>query len=343
MTVPVDVFETYDTTGIREDLADIIYDISPTDTPFQSAASRQTATQIKTEWQTDALRAAAHNAVSEGAEAVASELDPTQRLHNITQISEKTVIISGTNEASLAAGRGSEMNYQVAKGGRELKRDMEFDLTQDSPITPGTGAASGSGTAGTARTLGALETWMDAANSDRGVLGSAAAKTAGQPDNAAAVTDGTDRALVEADLKNQLQVVWDAGGDPNMLMCGGIVKQMISSWTGSKPGPTASDAVTIGQITRFDRTEALTFYTAFDVYQSDFGMHSVVPNRFQRGRNLFILDMQYWGVSYLRAFRQYPLAKTGDSIKRQLISEYTLCSKQSLASGIIADIDIVLT
>jgi hypothetical protein len=342
MTTPVDVYESYDTVGIKEDLADIIYDISPTDTPFQSACSRQTATQVKTEWQTDVLADAALNVNLEGAEAVGAALVPTVRLHNQTQISEKTVIVSGTNEASLAAGRGGEMDYQVAKGGRELKRDMEFTLTQKQAIAAGAGGDAGTaGTNAVARALGALEVWMDAANSIRGSGGAAANKTAGQPDAAETVDDASALNLIalrEADLKAILETTWQAGGDPNMIMVGGIGKQMISAFTGSNV-PTGSVSILLNQIERNTNAAESTFYTAFDVYKSDFGTHSVVPNRFQRGRNCFVLDMEYWGVSYLRAFRQYPLAKTGDSVKRQLISEYTLCSKNSLASGIIADID----
>ena len=327
MATPTGVYQTYITAGIREDLADIIYDISPTDTPFQSAASRLTATQTKHEWQTDALADAATNANIEGVDAVGATLVKTARLYNVTQIAEKTVIVSGTNEAALAAGRGSEMNYQVAKGGRELKRDMEFDLTQVGTLDLGTATA--------ARTFAALETWIQL-NVDE--VGTAAEMTDGQPDaGGAGRIDGLiPRALTELILKDILQKCWQAGGDVDMIMCGGVVKQVVSSFTGT----TVEAIPTTGIITRFDKTEDRTFYTAFEVYQSDFGLHSIVPNRFQRPITLFCLDMSYWGISYLRAFRQYPLAKTGDNVKRQLISEYTLCSKQADASGAVYDIAV---
>ncbi len=139
-------------------------------------------------------------------------------------------------------------------------------------------------------------------------------------------TDGTQRALTESMLKSVLRQAWSSGGDPDFIMCGPFNKQVISTFTGNA--------------TRFDKSEDKRLVTAVDVYVSDFGSHSVYPNRFSRERTVHVLDPSMWSVQYLRSFRQWPLARTGDSEKRQLIVEYTLCSKNEAGSGVIADLTV---
>ena len=130
MAQPTNTFDTYDSVGEREDLSDVIYSISPTDTPFISSAAKTRATAVLHEWQTDALAAAStSNAVIEGDEATLDAVTATTRLSNSSQIMDKTVVITGTQEAVDKAGRASELAYQIAKKAKELKRDMEATIT----------------------------------------------------------------------------------------------------------------------------------------------------------------------------------------------------------------------
>jgi hypothetical protein len=122
------VYKTYTTVGIREDLADIIYSISPTETPFMSGVAKTKATNTSHQWQTDALAAVAANAAVEGATISYGTQSPTTKETNYTQISTKAIQVSGTNDAVTSAGRNSELAYQVAKAAKELKRDMETAL-----------------------------------------------------------------------------------------------------------------------------------------------------------------------------------------------------------------------
>ena len=130
MAQPSNLFDRYDNANsVREDLANVIYNISPEDTPFMSTIGRGSANQTYFEWQTDALAAASTtNAVIEGDEATLSALTATNRVGNYTQISRKVIGVSGTNEAVDKAGKKSEMAYQMAKASAELKRDMETAL-----------------------------------------------------------------------------------------------------------------------------------------------------------------------------------------------------------------------
>ena len=130
-------FSSYDAVGQREDLTDIIYSIAPTDTPFMSGIAKEQASAVFHEWQTDSLAAAtANNAQIEGDEISFSAPSATTRLGNRTQISRKSVIVSGTLDTVSKAGRNNELAYQISKASKELKRDMETILTANqAPVT----------------------------------------------------------------------------------------------------------------------------------------------------------------------------------------------------------------
>ena len=312
MAQPTNTFDTYDSVGEREDLSDVIYSISPTDTPFLSSAAKTQSTAVLHEWQTDSLASAStSNAVIEGDEATLDASTATTRLSNSTQIMDKTVVITGTQEAVDKAGRASEIAYQIAKRAKELKRDMEATLTGNQ--------AEVTGNASTARKFGSLGAWV-ATNDDLSSAGSPASGGAGNT----ARTDGTQRAFTEASLKSVIKSVWNAGGDPSMIMVGPFNKQKLSGFTGNS--------------TRFDAGADATLYTSVDVYASDFGQLQVVPNRFSRDRDAYVLDMNYWGIAFLRDFSMHELAKTGDTEKRQLLVEATLESRNEAASGMVADL-----
>lgn len=310
MAQPSETFDTYDSIGEREDLSDVIYNISPTDTPFLSSAAKTQATAVLHEWQTDSLASAVtNNAVIEGDEATADAVAATTRLSNSSQILDKVVTITGTQEAVDKAGRASEIAYQVAKKAKELKRDLESSLTSNN--------AEVTGGSGTARQLGGLGSWV--ATND--VFGSGGAS--GGLGNTAR-TNGTQRAFTEAQLKSVIKSVWNSGGNPQIIMVGPFNKQKLSGFTGNS--------------TRFDAGADATLYTSVDVYASDFGQTQVIPNRFSRDREAWVLDMDFWGVAFLRDFTMHELAKTGDTEKRQLLVECTLESRNEAASGMIADL-----
>ena len=310
MAQPTNTFDTYDSIGEREDLSDVIYNISPTDTPFLSSAAKTKATAVLHEWQTDSLAAAStSNAVIEGDEATLDAVTATTRLSNSCQIMDKTVVITGTQEVVDKAGRASELAYQIAKKAKELKRDLEAQLT--------TNNAEVTGSATAAREMGSLRAWV-ATNDVMGTSG-----TSGSVGNTAA-TDGTQRVFTESLLKTVIKSVWNAGGNPTMIMVGPFNKQKLSGFTGNS--------------TRFDAGADATLYTSVDVYASDFGQLQVVPNRFSRDREAWVLDMDFWGVAFLRDFSMHDLAKTGDTEKKQLLLEATLESRNEAASGCVADL-----
>ena len=312
MAQPTNTFDTYDAIGIREDLQDVIYSISPTETPFMSSAAREQVKNTFHEWQTDALAAAVtNNAVIEGDDATLDAASATSRIGNYTLIMDKTVVITGTQESVDKAGRASELAYQIAKKSKELKRDIESTLL--------TNQARAAGNSTTARTFGSIGAWI--ATNDN-LAGDGTSPTANNGSDAR--NDGAQRALTEDMLKDVIKNVWNAGGNPSVVMVGPFNKQKISGFTGGS--------------TRFDASEDKTLYTSIDVYSSDFGDLEVVPNRFSRDRDALVLDMDYWSVGFLRDFTMHELAKTGDAEKRQLLVELTLISRNEAASGGVFDL-----
>ncbi len=311
-------FTAHSAIGQREDLTDIIYDISPTETPFMSSIGKTKATAVYHEWQTDSLAAATTaNAAIEGADATSATLAPTVRLGNYTQIIQKTVQVSGTLDTVNKAGRKSEKAYQLAKASAELKRDLETILLANQGRSAGTSTV--------ARKLGSILSWIKT-NSDKASDGSDPATI-----GVSTRTDGTQRTFTETLLKTVVSEVFVSGGSPKILMVGAAGKQKVSSFAGiaaqryMAPGNTPT-----------------TIIGAADVYMSDFGTMSVVPNRFMRTRDALVLDPEYAALAYLRPFQTNDLAKTGDSENTQLLAEVTLEVKNEAAHGIVADLNMAL-
>ncbi len=324
MTAPTGTFQTYQAIGNREDLEDIIYDISPTETPFVSKIAKIKAKARLHEWQTDSLDSAAANSQIEGDDAVTNTAAPTVRLTNYCQILSKTARVSGTQEAVDKAGRASEMTYQVRKRMEELKRDLEYALVRNQASSAGSGAV--------ASRMAGLESWIATNKTSVGAASGSAPVTT--PGFAAGVvaspTDSTAAGSVtETHLKSVIQSVWAAGGDPGTLMVGPATKSKVST-------------AFAGIATRYrdaNKNGGAAIVSGVDLYISDFGEHKIVPNRFVRDQNILVLDMEYWALATLRPLKAMELAKTGDSDRKQLIMEATLVSKNEKASGKVTDID----
>jgi hypothetical protein len=312
MAQPTNTFDSFDSVGNREDLSDMIFNIAPTETPFMNGIKKGSASNGLHEWQTDDLATVGGNAQVQGDDIAGEAVSPTTRLNNRLQISRKSVTVAGTLEAIDKAGRKREMAYQMAKRSKELKRDMENALI-------GVNNAKVTGNSTTAAELGSVESWIASNDS----FGSGGASPTG--DGSDARTDGTQRAFTESLLTTVLSSAYDAGGNPDTLMVGAFNKGQISGFNGN------ADQV------KHVNTD-MKVINSVDVYVGDFHTLKVVPNRFSRSRSAYALQMDMWGIDFLRPFHQIDLAKTGDSEKKALIVEYTLRSNNEAASAMIADL-----
>jgi hypothetical protein len=289
-----------------------------------SSIGRKSVSNTYFEWPVVELAAAsASNRVIEG-EAAPGNDAPTNaiRLGNFTQISDKVVEVSDTNEAVNGAGDAQRMAKQIAYKLKELKRDMETMLAGDNN-------AAVAGSSGTARETASLTAFLKT-NVDRGTGGASgtlSGSTAGYPN--AAATDGTLRALTETMLKDVIASCWDEGAEPSIILCGSGVKQKISS-------------TFTGGATKYRDISDKKIVGAVDLYVSDFGELQVVPSRFVRSRDIFVLDPNYARVAYLQTTKQQPLARTGHSERRLISVEYGLQVDNEKAHGVIADINPAL-
>ena len=305
MTAPSSTYLTTAAIGNREDLTDVIYRISPTATPFISLAAKGKASNTLHEWQTqDLASAVTSNAQAEGDNASAKTGTPTTRLNNRTQISTKTVIVSGTQQAMNPAGRKDELAYQLSLAALELRRDMESSATQLDV------------TATAPRQSRGLVGWtVDNVDNNAGTLASYSGNTGR--------TKGTAIAFTEARLKNVLQKVFTAGGEPDTILLPPKAKQTFSTFTGNA--------------TRFDKSEDAKLYASVDVYVSDFGEIKAVPSRFQDANDVFVLQSDKWAIAYLRPFSTIELATTGDALQRELVVEWTVEARAPKANGAVYD------
>jgi hypothetical protein len=311
-------FTAHTAIGQREDLSDVIYSISPTETPLLNTLARSKATAVYHEWQTDSLAAATTaNAAVEGADATSATISPTVRLGNYTQIVQKTIQVSGTLDTVNKAGRKSEKAYQLARASSELKRDIETILASNQ--------ARSAGNSSTARKMASMLSWIKS-NTSVGT-GGVDPLTIGESTR----TDGTQRAFTEAFLKTVISEVFVSGGSPKVLLVGAAGKQKVSTFAGiaAQRYMAPADAPT-------------TIIGAADVYLSDFGSVSVVPDRFMRDRDALVLDPEFAAVAYLRPFQTNELAKTGDSDKTQILAELTLEVRNEAAHGGVFDLNFAL-
>lgn len=321
MAQPTNIHSVYDASGAsgvgkqnREDLADMIWNISPTETPISAAIAKVKADAVYHEWQTDALaNATADTGAVEGDDASLLSLSATTRVGNRCQIFTKSFGVTGTQEVVKKAGIKSQMAYEQAKKMKEMKRDVE------ATITANVAQAAGSDPS-TARKLGGLPAWLTS-NVSRGATGSSGGS------GTSTATDGTQRAVTETLLKAVLLSCFNNGGTPTLLTCGGFVKQAISGF--SSPG----------NATRYQLTGDKKITAGVSVYESDFGTLKIVPNRFQRARDLFVIDPDYLALAILRPLDTWELAKTGDHYRKQILQELTLEVRNEGALGVVADLN----
>ena len=317
MAQPDGTFSSYDAIGNREDLTDVIWDVSPSETPVLSAMKKGTARATLHEWQTDALAAPAANAQVEGDDAVPVDADPTVRLNNQCQILTKHVVVSGTQEKVDKAGRNSEVAYQTAKRLAEIKTDLEWAMLNGGGVA-GIGNAKVAGDNVTAREMGSIQTYLSTNYISAGTDGTASAG-----DGSDVMTAGTGTAFTEAMLTALLQDIYTVGGMPKVLVVSPTNKGVVSTFVGGG--------------THFVDKDNKKLVNSVDVYIGDFHTLTVMPSRQCSPENVLAIDPSHVSYAELRPVSASPLAVTGDSTRKQIVMEGTLAVLNQNAHGIIAD------
>ncbi len=311
MAQPTNTFDTYDSVGIREDLSDVIHNISPEETPFYSKSAKKAAKNTFVEWQTDSLRSSAANAHIEGDATTAEARTATTRLGNYTQIFKNAVVVSDSDDNVDNAGRAKEIAYQTLKIAKEQKLDIEKALFDNN--------ARAAGSSSVARELAGAPAWL----TTNTVAGSGGADPTG--DGTDARTDGTQAAFSQANFDTVMQSIWVAGGKPDTVYLSAFQMNVALGFTGNnnqRSSVQAGDERVVKSLA---------------VYVTPWGTVEFMPSRENRSRDVFIMQDNMWEVASLRGTKNVALAKTGDNTTRQVVTELTLCAKNEAANGIIAD------
>lgn len=314
MAQPTNTFDSYDAVGIREDLQDVIYDISPEETPFYSGMAKVKATNTYHEWQTDSLRASAANAHIEGDDTTAEARTATSRLGNYTQIFKNSVVIPGTDAGLKKAGRAKEMAYNVMKIAKEQKLDIEKALFDNN--------ARVAGNSTTARELAGAPAWLITNVDFQSGVGGANPTGDGTD---ARTDDGTPTAFSQTKFDSVMQSIWENGGKPDCVYLSAFQMNVALGFVGNnnqRSTVTGDDGKVIKHM---------------DVYVTPWGTVEFIPTRENRGRDVFIMQKDMWAAGVLRPTKNEELSKTGDNEKRQVVTELTLVCKNEAASGGIFD------
>ena len=316
MAQPSNTFDSYDAVGIREDLKDVIYNISPEETPFYSKSSKTTARNTLVEWQTDSLRASAANAHVEGDATTADARTATTRLGNYTQIFKNAVVVPDTDEGLDKAGRAKEVAYHTLKIAKEQKLDIEKALFDNN--------ARVAGSSSVARELAGVPSWL-VTNTDF--------QSGGTPAGADPTGDGTDTrtddsvptAFSQTKFDGVMQSIWEEGGKPDTVYLSAFQMNVALGFTGNNNQRSAVQAGDERVI------------KSLSVYVTPWGTVEFMPSRENRSRDVFIMQDNMWEVAVLRPTKNVALAKTGDNTTRQVVTELTLCAKNEAANGGIFD------
>lgn len=314
MAQPSNTFDSYDAVGIREDLKDVIYNISPEETPFYSKSSKTSARNTLVEWQTDSLRASAANAHIEGDATAGEARSATTRLGNYTQIFKNAVVVPDTDEGLDKAGRAKEVAYQTLKIAKEQKLDIELALFANN--------ARAAGNSSTARELAGAPAWL----TTNTVFG---ANEGADPtgDGTDARTDETTAltAFDQTKFDTVMQSIWEEGGKPDTVYLSAFQMNKALGFTGNNNQRSAVQAGDERVI------------KSLAVYVTPWGSVEFMPSRENRSRDVFIMQDNMWEVAVLRPTKNVALAKTGDNTTRQVVTELTLCAKNEAANGGIFD------
>ena len=314
MAQPSNTFDSYDAVGIREDLKDVIYNITPEETPFYSKSSKTSAKNTLVEWMTDSLRASAANAHIEGDATAGEARGATTRLGNYTQIFKNAVVVPDTDEGLDKAGRAKEVAYQTLKIAKEQKLDIEKALFDNN--------ARVAGNSTTARELAGANAWLTT-NTDFGA--NEGADPTGDGTNARTDETTTLLAFSQARFDGVMQSIWEEGGKPDTVYLSAFQMNKALGFTGNNNQRSAVQAGDERVI------------KSLAVYVTPWGSVEFMPSRENRSRDVFIMQDNMWEVAVLRPTKNVALAKTGDNTTRQVVTELTLCAKNEAANGGIFD------
>ena len=281
--------QTYEDTARREDLIDLISDVSPDDNPLSTMLATTIAKGTYHEWLEDYLsRPSSVSGSVEGAAAEYDDLDQPTRRGNVTQIISQTYRVSGTEKAVKVAGMGDPMDYQAAKALREWKNKLEYALVRGNDA---------SGSSGVARQMSGLDSVITTHYTAR----------------------ASQTTLSEVEFNDMVQEVWnDVGNDQvfDLVLVPFGLKRKISAFTaGSTRYIDASDKKLVRPVMVYESDGGVHRIMAHKDVRSSTG---------SLGATFFGIKEDKFRIAYLRKPVRELLAKDGDRDNGQIVGEATL-------------------
>ena len=285
--------------GLREDLLDIIVNISPTETPMLSGFKKSKASGTVHEWVTDTLGTATNTTVVEGADFSDPTLTARVRHSNYCQINREGFQVSDTLDAVDKVGiKGGEYEYQLAKALKNIARGMEVAIVKGESVAGDASTARGSRGISDSTTGGTGTGWITTNGKSKGT-----------------------GVITEVFYNDLLQECFIQGGNPDTTYAHGWNKRQISGFTAGS--------------TKNIESFAKKLVLSVDVYESDFGLQRIILDRYMPEKAVSILQKDMWSVAMLRPVKHTPLAKVGSARRGMVESEWTLVSYNEKASGTI--------
>lgn len=309
--------------GNREELSDVVSRITPEDTPIYSMIGKETAKNVFSEWEIDALAAPASNAYPEGDEYTYDASAAATRVGNYAQIMRKTWVVSNTQEAMDNAGKAEQIKTLRLKRGIEIKKDTELAIVSNT-------ASVATGT----RLMGSLPSWLTT-NVSRGATGANGGYSTGTKLTVAETT-GTQRAFTKALLDTTMQQAYQSGANVKQLVVSPYVKSVFVTFM--------SDTNVAAFRHSVDGASKQSIVATADIYEGPFGKVTVVPNRVMAAsaavaRRAYLIDPEMLAMKVLRKIQDdTSIASTGDATKGVIIGEHTLSVKNEAGLGVIADV-----
>lgn len=293
---------TYDDAAMREDLLDVITNISPRVTQLSSGLGTSTAKAIRHEWLTKELMAVKTNAYVEGVDASYAVQNPSRQI-NYCQILRQGYSVTDTDASINRAGYADRMSEEAADAMATWKNDLELALLQGS-------LACGSSSA--VRTMKGIRSWIVATN----------------------VTNQSGISLTETTFVAYLERVWNYGAEVDEVYIGGTLKKRIDGFTANA---TKNVDIADKRLTNAVSVYESSFSPMVKLFLHRYANTETTCATIANANMIFGIASKYYKVAYLRKPFKRPLAKTGDSDNEEIVGEACLEDLTGGKAGFIGE------
>lgn len=293
----------YTDTSVREDLLDVITNLTPTETQLMTGLQTTSAKSVRHEWLMDTLPTAKFNSYVEGVSASYAVTDPT-RLINYCQIVRQGFSVSDTQDAVDHAGFADRYAYEASKAMKAWKNDAEYSILLNS---------LNCGSASVGRTLNGIYQWVALTNA----------------------TNQSGTSLSENNLLDYLARCWNQGTEVDEVYVGATLKRRIDGFTAnSTKNINSSDRRLVNAVDVYESSFAPLVKIFLHRYVDNDGLISGVAN----AHDIIGIDSSMYAVSYLRKPSMRDLAKTGDSNEGEIVGELTLEDRSNGLGGFVGQL-----